>query len=306
MDVSILICTRNRSYAICDSLKSVSQAMENVPELKTELIIIDNNSTDDTSKVITKWMNENKNINTKLILEKKKGLSHARNCGIQNSTGNLVVFTDDDCRMDSHYLIDMINHNINDTSPVIRGGRVELGDPSDINITTKTSNEKERWSKEERSARIKTIRGSIFGCNMVIPREALNTVGLFDIKLGAGQKIAGSEDSDFFCRAYIKGFTIEYVPDMCVHHFHGRKHIQDAKNLMIGYNTGAGALYIKHIFNDFDLFRPFIWNVKNLRKEIKTGENLYIPEYGLTYKKVVADNIKGMLLYVLAILTSRD
>ncbi len=301
MDISVIICTRNRSYALTKSLDSVYIAMQKSADVTVtyEVLIIDNNSTDNTFDIASKWIEKHNDINARIIKEPQTGLSYARNCALDNTTGNIIVYTDDDCCLSENYFIDMLAHSAKDTFPVVRGGRIELGDPSDVNITTKTSDKPESWSKQEKSARYKTLRGAISGCNLVIPREVINQVGSFDTKLGAGQKISGSEDSDFICRAYLKGFTIEYVPDMCVYHFHGRKKNEEVEKLLIGYNIGAGALYIKHILNDFDLFRPFLWNIKNAIKEIKTGKNLYLPEYNISYKKITLLNIKGMFMYLI-------
>jgi glycosyltransferase involved in cell wall biosynthesis len=57
-------------------------------------IIVDNNSTDSTKQVVQNLSQINTKI--KYFFENKKGLSNARNHGVQQSTGDVIVFTDDD------------------------------------------------------------------------------------------------------------------------------------------------------------------------------------------------------------------
>ena len=298
IDVSIIICTRDRSSMIEGALDAIAGSIRNTPNKMTEIIIVDNGSKDTTPQIIRSWHSQNADINVIMVHEAETGLSNARNAGVQASNGHLVIFADDDCRMAEDYIVQAVFYDEADISPVIRGGRIELGNADDLPLTIKTSNDKETWRKSEHSAKYKTIRGSISGANMVMRRSILDKVGKFDPLLGVGQKIAGSEDTDYLCRAYLMGIDIEYVPDMTVYHFHGRKKKEDAHKLLRQYNIGGGAVYFKHMLADFDLFRPFIWNIKCAIREIKTRQNLYLPAYDFSYRGVVLCNLYGMILYV--------
>jgi len=85
---------------------------------------------------------------------------------------------------------------------------------------------------------------------------------------------------------------------MTVYHYHGRRAKQQGTRLLRNYNIGAGAVFIKFMFKEFDLCRPFFWNIKNAIKEIKQSRNLYLPEYDLSYKNVLVCNLYGMALYI--------
>jgi len=297
MHISILISTYNRSYAIRDNLESVKFAIENVADLKTELIIIDNNSTDNTSTIVKNWMAENENIHAKIILEKKQGLSNARNCGLSNSTGDLIIFTDDDCRMAKDYLKKAYKIHKEDIKPVFRGGDVQLGDPTDFPVSIRTGTETIECHIERNSARHQHMGALLMGCNMIIPRKIADEIGEFDVRFGAGTNLFGAEDTDYYYRAYLAGFTVQYVPGITITHFHGRKKAQDVHNLKRGYLIGTGALYTKHIFQNFNLCRPLIWDFKSLIKELLTFKNLYIPEIGLSYKHMFYYMGKGFIRY---------
>jgi len=299
MLVSIIVCTRNRARYLSLCLDAVATSMRAVPEsANCEIVLVDNGSTDDTQNVVTTWANAHKDIDLRIVREDNKGLSNARNAGLSASKGDLIIMTDDDCCMAQNYIVKAFEYDAKDVAPIIRGGRIELGDQNDLPLTIKTSDQVEHWSKGNRSAKSSPLCGAISGANIVIRRSTANIIGKFDPRLGAGARIAGSDDTDYLCRAYIKGIRIEYVPDLIVSHFHGRRTKDQGRKLLRGYNIGAGAIYIKHIFNDFDLFRPFMWNIKNAMNEIRQSKNLYLPEYDLSYKNVLVLNLYGMCLYL--------
>ena len=94
MLISIIIPTFNSSQTIQNNLDSIKKQTY----LNYEIVIIDNNSTDDTITLIKK--NNFKNIKT--IIEKDRGIYDAVNKGILNSTGDLVSILHSD---------DIYNHN---------------------------------------------------------------------------------------------------------------------------------------------------------------------------------------------------
>jgi glycosyltransferase involved in cell wall biosynthesis len=68
-----------------------------------EFVIIDDCSDDGTGSVVEDW---NKPLGSADVIDKflptRSGPARARNAGISISTGNILAFTDDDCRVDPH------------------------------------------------------------------------------------------------------------------------------------------------------------------------------------------------------------
>ena len=88
--LSIIICTHNRSKLLMECVNSlIKQNTENV-----EIIIIDNNSSDETAKISQEYTINYPNI--RYALETKVGLSHARNRGIQEAKSDWLLYLDDD------------------------------------------------------------------------------------------------------------------------------------------------------------------------------------------------------------------
>lgn len=300
MQLSIIVCTRNRAYAIAACLDSIAVALSHASPVDAEIVVVDNASEDDTSAVVTTWATSCA-FPVRLLQERRKGLAVARNCGIRAAQGDLLVFTDDDCRLSLDFIRDAVRHDEADGSQlVIRGGRIDLGDPTDLPLTIKTETERARWHINAPCKQHELLGGkAISGCNMVMRREAVQTIGFFDERLGAGSPIPSAEDVDWCLRGYFAGIAVEYVPDMAIAHFHGRKTPQDANKLMSGYLAGTGALYAKYIFKDHRFCHEFYWDFKKAAQELLLRRNKFVPEWGFSYRDKVKYSLLGAMKYVL-------
>lgn len=291
MKISLIVCTKDRSKSLTKCLESLDEAIMNSSVNFVEVIIVDNNSTDNTKTVVMDWATE-KSFPVTYVLEKKRGLSAARNAGVGASTGEIIAFTDDDCTLSKQYLSDLNGHFTGETDFVIRGGRVELGDQSDLPITIKTDDHAAYWMEPAHPA------GFIHGANFTLRREVFDLLGPFDEELGAGTLFPG-EDLDYLVRAATAGVRIHYVPDMVVNHFHGRKEYSQASALFKQYMKANGALYIKHMFKRPQFTKHFFWILRNWIVDSISGGNFRVDGLPFGYKDIVLGNISGMFLYML-------
>ena len=94
---SVIIPTFNRAKMLEEALRSLT-LQTRIPE---EVIVVDNNSCDNTKEVTEQFSYQ---LNIKYIMEKMQGTSTARNTGIKNSSGDIVVFLDDDCVANKEWL----------------------------------------------------------------------------------------------------------------------------------------------------------------------------------------------------------
>jgi glycosyltransferase involved in cell wall biosynthesis len=101
--VSVLMCNFNYAAYIEDAIESVlSQDYPNI-----ELVIVDDGSTDKSTKIIGKYQ-ENKNVKT-IFLKNNQGLCYARNRAIDASTGDFLLFFDSDDLLPRNYITSMYN-----------------------------------------------------------------------------------------------------------------------------------------------------------------------------------------------------
>jgi len=288
--ITIMICTRNRVSQLGKTLQSLSAAIGNVASAVVEVVIVDNGSGDHTQAVINDW-GKTVSFPVQNILEPKPGLSIARNAGIASAKGRVIVFTDDDCTLNPDYLVVLKRYLAGDTVPVIRGGRVELGDPTDAAFTILLGDMPKRYQHPAAPS------GFIIGANMVIPSEVFTRIGLFDERFGAGAPFKAGEESDFVYRAHRAGIPVDYVPDLIVKHFHGRKDKATIARLSQGYFLSSGAMYAKYI-SDTLLLRHLYWDIKKYLRGLVKGDTMLDKDLGITYGQLLCSTFKGMALYI--------
>src|SRR5262249_47418646 len=101
-EISVAICTWNRSQLLEQTLAAMCQLR--VPaDLCWELLIVNNNCTDQTDAVIARYTER---LPLRRLFEPKQGHSNARNCAAQTAIGELLIWTDDDVLVDPCWLLE--------------------------------------------------------------------------------------------------------------------------------------------------------------------------------------------------------
>jgi GT2 family glycosyltransferase len=261
----------------------------------SEIVVVDNGSTDDTARALDRWGAQSR-VQLVRVFEAKRGQAAAQNAGIRIARGDLLVFTDDDCCPDVEFFQHALRHDANDAELVIRGGRVELGDMTDIGVVTKTDRTGDRWRGSLLSLCGMHV-GTILGCNMTMRRAVFDKIGYFDQRFGPGARFPGANETDLFYRAVYAGILIEFAPDMVIYHFHGRKTREACRKLMRNYNIANGALYAKNLVrHPGDTARWLYWDLLRALREL-VGGKMMMPSLGVTYRGKIMYNLYGMLLY---------
>lgn len=236
VDVSVIVCTRNRSDAMARLLEQLERLV--VPTgLRWELIVVDNASTDNTASMLASLQIP---LPMRVVRESIPGVSRARNAGIAAARGDLLLFTDDDCLPDALWLKTIHEEFARAPSLGVLGGRVELFDLRDRPTTTRTSR-----TRGEISAAFNL--DGIIGCNLAFRRSALAVTGPFDVGLGGGTGAGAGEDVDFVYRSLRAGLRVEYSPDALVYHNHGRRTDAQVRALIRAYTVARGALFCKYV-----------------------------------------------------------
>lgn len=260
MKLSITIASYNRAESLLKFLQELSHQV--VPDgVDWEAVIVDNNSTDGTKSALASLVGQNPQ-RYKYLLEGRQGKSIALNSGLRAATGEVLVFTDDDCIPDPKWLATIAQEFTSDPALGVLGGRVELFDKQDRPVTIR--NFPERTLIESRDQ----LFLFLIGANMSIRRTVLDAVGEFDPFLGPGSKIgAVMEDLDLLYRVFREKFKIVYSPDVLVYHNHGRTTDAQIQALNHRYVVGRGAFYCKHILGgDRNVLKMAYWEFSSLTK----------------------------------------
>ncbi len=127
LSISVIIITRNRAESLKDALDSLTRQSRQ-PD---EVIIVDNDSKDNTREVALSF---NDRLNIKCIYEAIRGIPHARNAGIENATGDIIAYIDDDCVADQDWLKCLEIPFIRDPNIGVVGGELSYLQIGDGNI----------------------------------------------------------------------------------------------------------------------------------------------------------------------------
>ena len=224
MDLSIIISTYNNAASLVRTLDSV--AKQDADKAIWECVVVNNNCTDDTVERITKFAQENPDINIRLIEESQQGLSYARNRGIAEAKGQFVAFIDDDETVNegfvSAYLDLFHNHGA-----FAGAGALKVCYDSARPKWMSYYTEKMIANPLDLGKEIVTITSTVTptGGNMAFNRELFNLYGGFDTDLGRkGEELSGGEENDMFKRLRDLGERVFYTPHAIAYH-----HIADRK-----------------------------------------------------------------------------
>ena len=294
MKLSVIVATKNRAHHIARCLDSIAAAFALAAPLDAEIVIIDNGSTDNTAAVIDGWAGAN-GVPIQALLQPAPGKSRALNAALWAAKGDLLAFTDDDCQLHVEHVNDLLRHAAADTDLILRGGRIELGDPTDLPFTINTSTTFKRWSRALDSTRYDYIAGELNGCNLTMRRALVERIGPFDENFGPGSRMGSGDDAEYMFRAYVNGITLEYVPDMTVFHHHGRKTSEEARAVFRRYTIGWGGLKVKYFFKHPHFYRQTYLDLREVLKEIITGTNTFLPDIGFSHRDALLCEMRGAL-----------
>ncbi len=106
MKLNIIIPTYNRAESLEKTLLSLATA-ELPPNFEVEVTVVDNNSTDETRRIVEKMTAHFSKIKLGYLFEEKQGKSFALNTGIKHVDGDILSGIDDDEEIDKLWLVEV-------------------------------------------------------------------------------------------------------------------------------------------------------------------------------------------------------
>ena len=213
--VSIVIVNFNGKYFLKECLQSLKQL--NYPKECLEIIVVDNNSTDNSQEFVRTNFPQ-----VKLIINKDNNYCKANNLGIEASSGEYIAFLNNDTIVDKDYLVELIKIIEDDESIGIVGSKLLFMDGK---IQSAGHQEfpqfywGDRGFQEEDRGQYDKVEEvpSLCGASILCRRKCLQEIGKFDEDF-----IIYLEDVDLCLRAQKKRWKVIFVPQSKVyHHYHG-------------------------------------------------------------------------------------
>lgn len=223
MDFSVIICTYNRAGNLPTCLGRLAD-QQGVAGIEWEVLVVDNNSSDDTRGMVEKLARELP-IKVRYLFEGEQGLNYARNQGARESLGRYFCYVDDDILVSPGWLAALF-HTLEDNDADAAGSCIHLDDHIVL----------PKWIQPEMYGflgyqdfgptpfQMDGVDRYPFGGNMSFNRRVVEMIGQFNTKLGRkgsgrkrGELFKGAE-TDYFHRLAAAGGRIFYTPDAVVHH----------------------------------------------------------------------------------------
>jgi GT2 family glycosyltransferase len=232
--VSLVLCTRNRPALVRETIESILRA-DDVPD---EIVVVDQSDEPDHS---LERLEHGRTTAIRVVASGPNGLGRARNEGVAAARHDILVFVDDDMWAHPSWLEALVRALVAAQPLAIVTGAVEA--------TTAES-----WRGFTPSTQ-GHIPGAVFagrlerdvlaGGHMAIERSALEAVGGFDPRLGAGAPFPAADDNDLGFRLLEAGYRIVYVEDAVLYHRAWRAGWQYPL-VRWRYGQGKGGFYAKH------------------------------------------------------------
>ena len=248
--ISVIVPTYNRAHFLKEAIESVlAQTYKNL-----EIIIVDDGSTDNTSKLVEKFTDKR----IIYLYQDNKGVSSARNKGILKTKGEYISFLDSD----DIWLPQKLQKQLE----VFKTSRFNPGvvytgiQYMDNNGSLK---KQKKLSKYRGDIFNKLLRKNIagIGSTMLVKKECFDKCGLFD------ENLPSREDLDILIRISTC-FEVDYVPEfLTLERIHGKRitsnidktikgrellfkkiypHLKKHRILLAKYLYGTGELYLKN------------------------------------------------------------
>ncbi len=224
--LSIVVCTYNRASQLKILLRDLIEQRTNLEqEDDIEIIVVDNNSSDETAELLSKQSG------IVYLREEQQGSSFARNTGVKAASGHLIAFIDDDIRLNSKWLAEVYKLAITKPVLVAYGGKVtpdwEAELPPWLNLEAPfeimqaifpSHNYGDREHRYPFYFGNRKILNPICA-NLMVTRDIFAELGLFRTDLGLhGRQRGACEDTELCWRILAKAYPVKYFPKANVYH----------------------------------------------------------------------------------------
>lgn len=191
------------------SLQEQNVSKINYAETVIEVIVVDQNQDDRVSKHINSCPETFFKIHN-LKLE-KKGLSNAKNAGLEVALGKYICFLDDDCWLEKNTITELLT--ILKSSVTTQGYLISILTPNGTSLVPHSLSPNFMLTK-------KNIEDSFFipQIGQIYPTAECKQLRGFNLRLGVGTDYGSAEDTDMLVRLVMNGISFEYLHYVVIRH----------------------------------------------------------------------------------------
>jgi glycosyltransferase involved in cell wall biosynthesis len=258
--ISIVICYYNAAERIVETLNHIKQQKHRLFD-NTELILVDNASTDNSESIILNTLQGFDLFPWKLVKENKPGLAYARICGLMHVSYDLIVYCDDDNWLSESYLHQSECFMRIDEGVGILGGKGEA--ISSVELPDWFESVERYYAvgpQMPQSGRVIGIRNVVYGAGMVIRTNVMIDLfsnGFIFQSLGrTGSSLTAGEDSELCLAVQIMGWKIMYEESLKFKHFITANRLSREYFFRMQNGMEKSGFYVK-FYRDFFFGKSF-------------------------------------------------
>ena len=243
-DLSLIICTYNNSRQLCETLASIAaQCIDSGTAV--EIVVVDNNCTDDTAAVVSSFATANRSFNTRLIRETRQGLTYARHCGVVHSVAEWLAFVDDDCVLYPNWVEQALDFARQNPQCGAIGGRVILS----YDTPPAPYLDEFGWlmGQQVHGDESKCVPWLV-GAGLILRRAALVDSGWVHkplLKDRIGKRLVSGGDMEIGLRIAAKNWELWYLPSCRLDHRIPEWRTKDAYLRRLAFGLGASEVMVK-------------------------------------------------------------
>lgn len=223
--VSVVIPARDVAATIGEQLDALAQ-QRGAPRF--EVVVVDNGSTDDTSQIVSEYAARDMRFRC-LPAHERAGINYARNCGVEASRGELILFCDADDVVCPEWVSEMTAAAL---SADLIGGPLEIHQIND----GPTQNSRPRPHPPGQLPVSFGFLPYAIGANLGVWRDLILAVGGFD-----EDAVSTADDIDFCWRLQLLGYRLVFAEGARVHY---RYRTSAKATLTQAYRYGQGDVWL--------------------------------------------------------------
>ena len=245
--VSVVICAYNAERTMDACLASLRNL--NYPDY--EVIVVNDGSTDRTPAITAEHKaayDADPNGPPMVVIDQvNKGLSIARNVGMEAATGEIIAYTDSDCVPDPDWLYFLVYKFLRNGYVAVGGPNYPPPEPSLVPAAVAVSP-----GGPAHVLLDDEVAEHIPGCNMAFTKKVMQEIQGFEPIFAAA-----GDDVDFCWRLQNRGYAVGFSPSATVWHYR-RNTVKAYLRQQMGYGKAEALLYFKHPYR-FNMLGQSRW-----------------------------------------------